>query len=295
MSEIIVETRDLTKIYKRGKVETFALRGANLQVARGEVVSIMGSSGCGKTTLLNLLCGLDKPTGGEIVVDGCEITKMTDSQLTRFRLMRIGVVFQFHNLIPTLTAVENVEIPLLISRRSRGDRRRRALDLLEEVGLADKTDHRPSELSGGEQQRVAVARALANDPVIVLADEPTGNLDSKNAENLINLIAKMNEETDQTFIIITHDQQVAKATDRVIGMKDGVFTSEKTPFQLGTLYKDLKLERARALIDLELKKDNYSARNESETSVYGVFDVEDTSIKLNFFYLQDKLGEESIS
>lgn len=248
----IVETRGLTKTYTHGKVEAHALRGADLQVMRGEIVSIMGPSGCGKTTLLNLLGGLDKPTSGKVIIDGYDITLMGDSNLTQFRLTKIGFVFQFYNLIPTLTALENVELPLAILRKPQGERRERAIFLLKEVGLAGKENRMPCELSGGEQQRVAVARALANDPTIVLADEPTGNLDSKTSMNLMDLIDRMNEKAEQTFIIITHDPQVAEATDRTIYMKDGVLIGGKVSNTSTNLtHENLKLERLEILNLLE--------------------------------------------
>lgn len=228
MDDIIVITENLTKTYADGRVETHALRGVNLQVKRSEMVSIMGPSGCGKTTLLNLLGGLDKPTTGKIVVDGFNLTEKKDSELALFRLTKIGFIFQFYNLIPTLTALENVELPLAIMGKPFSDRRRKALKLLESVGLAEKAKRMPYELSGGEQQRVAVARALANNPSIVLADEPTGNLDSKASASLMDLIRSLNEVEEQTFIIVTHDPQVSELTDRTVYMKDGVIIEEET-------------------------------------------------------------------
>jgi len=226
MNRGIVETRKLVKLYAFGKVRSDVLRGVDLQVTGGEIVSIMGPSGCGKTTLLNLISGLDKATNGEIIVDGHYVTSMSDSELTRFRLIKMGIIFQSYNLIPTLTALENVELPMSIAGASHNQRRERAESLLDEVGLSQKFNHMPYELSGGEQQRVAIARALANSPAIVLADEPTGNLDSKTSREVVSLMRRLNEEERQTFIIVTHDQQVAEAADRVIQMKDGVIIRE---------------------------------------------------------------------
>jgi putative ABC transport system ATP-binding protein len=226
MSKGIVETRKLVKLYAFGKVRSDVLRGVDLQVTSGEIVSIMGPSGCGKTTLLNLISGLDKATNGEIIVDGHYVTSMSDSELTRFRLIKMGIIFQSYNLIPTLTSLENVELPMSIAGASHYERRERAESLLEEVGLSQKFNHMPHELSGGEQQRVAIARALANSPAIVLADEPTGNLDSKTSKEVVSLMRRLNEEERQTFIIVTHDQQVAEAADRIVQMKDGVIIRE---------------------------------------------------------------------
>jgi len=226
MNDWIVEAKGLTKTYTQKNLKTEVLRGVDLTVAKGEVVSIMGSSGCGKTTLLNLLGGLDKPSNGEVFIDGYEVTNMKDSILPRFRLENIGFVFQFFNLIPALTAFENVEIPLAIAKKSVKERREKALFLLSQVGLRQKAGNLPYELSGGEQQRVAVARALANNPKVVLMDEPTGNLDSKNSMLLMDLINRVNEDDQQTFIIVTHDQQIAEMTDRTLQMKDGLIIQE---------------------------------------------------------------------
>jgi len=239
MNKGIVETRKLVKLYAFGKVMSDVLRGVDLRVTRGEMISIMGPSGCGKTTLLNLISGLDKATNGEIIVDGHYVTSMSDSELTRFRLTKIGIIFQSYNLIPTLTALENVELPMSIAGVCHYERRERAESLLEEVGLSQKFNHMPYELSGGEQQRVAIARALANSPAIVLADEPTGNLDSKTSEEVVSLMRSLNEDESQTFIIVTHDQQVAKVADRTVQMKDGVVVEEAPKLKSSHLIKPL--------------------------------------------------------
>ncbi|MBS7624838.1 MAG: ABC transporter ATP-binding protein [Candidatus Bathyarchaeia archaeon] len=220
-TKTIVRTLNLSKIYRRGKVNIQALNNVNLQVSSGEIVGIMGPSGSGKTTLLNLIGGLDRPTSGKVFVDGVDITTLGESELADYRLRKVGFVFQFYNLIPTLTALENVEVPLALAGVSKNERRERALSLLRMVGLEARADHKPDELSGGEQQRVAIARALANNPSIVLADEPTGDLDSKSATALMNLIKELNRKNGQTFIIVTHDPIVTQACTTIYTMRDG--------------------------------------------------------------------------
>jgi len=227
MNDMIVETYGLTKTYRSGRLENPVLKGIDLEVERSEIVSIMGASGCGKTTLLNILGGLDRPTNGRVCVDGQNLNKMNDTELTTFRLKKMGFVFQFFNLIPTLTAVENVQLPLLIAGRGHAKINERPLLLLGQVGLSDKAERMPYELSGGEQQRVAIARALVNSPSIVLADEPTGNLDSKTSANLIDLFNVINNESGQTFILVTHDSEVAESADRIVYMKDGGIIDDK--------------------------------------------------------------------
>ncbi|MEM2424477.1 MAG: ABC transporter ATP-binding protein [Candidatus Bathyarchaeia archaeon] len=221
MSRLIVRTIELSKIYRRGKVNVLALNNVNFQVSSGEIVGIMGPSGSGKTTLLNLIGGLDKPTQGKVFVDGMDITTLGEKELADYRLRKVGFIFQFYNLISTLTALENVEIPLALAGTPKSERRKRALDLLKAVGLESRADHRPDELSGGEQQRVAIARALANTPSIVLADEPTGDLDSKSALALMNLIKDLNRKNGQTFIIVTHDPIVAEKCTKTYMIRDG--------------------------------------------------------------------------
>ncbi|MDI9620014.1 MAG: ABC transporter ATP-binding protein [Candidatus Nezhaarchaeota archaeon] len=221
MSDVIVNAVDVTKVYRRGRVEVQALRSVSLQVKRGEIVGIMGPSGSGKTTLLNIIGGLDKPSSGRVFVDGVEITSLDEGKLAGYRLKRIGFVFQSYNLLPTLTALENVELPMALAGLPKAKRRERALKLLRMVGLEARAYHMPEELSGGEQQRVAVARALANNPSLVLADEPTGDLDSTSARGLMGLIEHLNRENRQTFIIVTHDPLVAERCSSVYHIRDG--------------------------------------------------------------------------
>jgi len=222
----MVEALGLKKTYMLGKVKVQVLRGVNLRVKRGEFMSIMGPSGSGKTTLLNLIGALDRPTEGRILVDGVDLSKLKDNELAEFRNRKIGFVFQFFNLIPRLTALGNVELPMALAGVPREERRRRALELLKMVGLSGRVNHKPSEMSGGEQQRVAIARALSNNPSIVLCDEITGNLDEKTGMEIIALLRRLNQEKGQTFIIVTHDPVVAKACDRVAYLRDGVIVGE---------------------------------------------------------------------
>ncbi|MCD6554058.1 MAG: ABC transporter ATP-binding protein [Anaerolineae bacterium] len=223
----IVESRNLTKIYKMGAAEVRALQGIDLVVERGEFLSVMGRSGSGKSTLLNLLGCLDRPTEGIIYLDGLEVTSLPKRRLPRIRREKVGFVFQQFNLLPSLTALENVMLPLRYSGVGKREGRRRAQALLEEVGLGDRMTHRPTEMSGGEQQRVAAARALINNPAIVLADEPTGELDTHTAGEIIGLLHELNERDGQTFIIVTHDPLVAESTDRTIYLQDGMIVREK--------------------------------------------------------------------
>ena len=229
--EVIVETRDLVKIYGDG-AEVRALDGVNMRVARGEFISVMGPSGSGKSTLLNMIGALDRPTSGKVLVNGQNLAEVRD--LDTFRARTVGFVFQLHNLIPTLTARENVEVPMMGQPVSHRERRRRAEELLELVGLANRMDHLPNQLSGGERQRVAIARALANQPALVLADEPTGDLDSQSSAEVIALMHRLNHELGTTFIVVTHDSAVARKTDRILIMRDGRIVHEHTvgtPFE----------------------------------------------------------------
>jgi putative ABC transport system ATP-binding protein len=219
IKKTVVEAIDLRKTYTVGKIPVEALRGANLRVERGEFLSILGPSGSGKSSLLNLIGALDKPTSGRLLIDGVDLSTLNDNQLTGVRL-RIGFVFQFFNLIPRFSALDNVELPMSIAGLSRSERRRRAEQLLEDVGLRDRMKHKPSELSGGQQQRVAVARALANNPTFLLMDEPTGNVDSKTASEVIALVKKLNNQ-GVTIIMVTHDQQLAMEANRTIKVLDG--------------------------------------------------------------------------
>jgi ABC-type lipoprotein export system ATPase subunit len=223
----IVEARSVDKTYETGKLEVRALRGVSFSVARGEMVTIMGPSGSGKTTLLNCLSGLDRIDGGEVYIEGVDLATMSDKERTDYRARRMGFVFQFYNLMPVLSAVENVELPLLVARVPAKEARRRAHEALAMVGLADRAEHVPDELSGGQRQRCTIARALVNDPAIVWADEPTGDLDSENAEEIVALMRQLNRERGLTFLIVTHDISVGRATDRIVRMVDGEIVDEE--------------------------------------------------------------------
>jgi putative ABC transport system ATP-binding protein len=221
----VVEAIDVKKTYMLGKVPVEALRGVNLKVEAGDFVSILGPSGSGKSTMLNLIGALDKPTAGTLLIDGVDISKLNDNQLAEIRL-RIGFVFQFFNLIPRLTARDNVELSMSIANLSKNERRKHAIALLETVGLKDRINHKPAELSGGQQQRVAIARALANNPKFLLLDEPTGNVDSKTASEVLALIKKLNEENKVSIIMVTHDQKLAHEAKRTFQMIDGQITKQ---------------------------------------------------------------------
>ena len=221
----IVQAIKLKKTCMLGKVPVEALRGVNLKVESGDFLAVLGPSGSGKSTLLNLIGALDKPTVGTLLIEGVDISTLNDNQLTDLRL-RIGFVFQFFNLIPRFTARENVELSMAIAGLGKAERRRRAEDLLETVGLRERMDHKPTELSGGEQQRVAIARALANNPKFLLMDEPTGNIDSKTASEIIGLIKRLNEEKAVTIIMVTHDQRLAAQSKRIVQMFDGLIVQE---------------------------------------------------------------------
>ena len=223
----IVEARSVRKTYDTGVVRVDALRGVDLALAEGEMVAIMGPSGCGKTTLLNCLSGLDAIDGGEVLIEGTPLSEMSDRERTDYRARRMGFVFQFYNLMPVLTAAENVELPLLLARTDADEARRRAVDALDLVGLASRAGHVPDALSGGERQRVTIARSLVNDPAIVWADEPTGDLDSENAEEIVELMRRLNVERGLTFLIVTHDIAVGRKTDRIVRMVDGEVRGEE--------------------------------------------------------------------
>jgi putative ABC transport system ATP-binding protein len=223
--ETIVEAVDLKKTYLLGKVPVNALNGVNLKVDSGDFLAILGPSGSGKSTLLNLIGALDKPTGGKLVIEGTDISTLNDNQLTDLR-RRVGFVFQFFNLIPRFTARQNVELSMSIADVGKSERVKRADSLLETVGLKDRMEHKPAELSGGEQQRVAIARALANDPKFLLMDEPTGNIDSKTAMEIMGLIKGLNEENGVTVIMVTHDQRLASQSKKTVMMLDGSIVQE---------------------------------------------------------------------
>ncbi len=220
MSKYVVDARELTKVYKMGEVEVHALRGLSLKIKPGEVMSIMGPSGSGKSTLMNMLGALDRPTTGEYLLDGESVAELEDDQLADIRSRKVGFIFQTFNLLPRATALANVELPLRYSGISSG-RSEMARAALEQVGLGDRIKHRPNELSGGQQQRVAIARALVSNPAIVLADEPTGNLDSKAGEEIMKILLGLNEEKGVTLIIVTHDHEIAAHTNRIVTIRDG--------------------------------------------------------------------------
>jgi ABC-type lipoprotein export system ATPase subunit len=218
---VIIQAQQVKKVYRNGQLRVEALNGINMQVEEGEMVAIMGPSGCGKTTLLNCLSGLDTIDEGNVFIKGDNLRDLSDNERTAYRARHMGFIFQDFNLLPVLSAVENVELPMLVSRVPGKKARKRALEMLDRVGLSDRARHRPAELSGGQRQRVTVARALTNDPAIVWADEPTGNLDSETAEDIMSLICRLNRENGQTFVIVTHDIEVGKLANRIFTMRDG--------------------------------------------------------------------------
>jgi putative ABC transport system ATP-binding protein len=219
--EYVVETEDLTKYYQMGPITVKALESVNLRIKRGEYISIMGPSGSGKTTLFNMVGGIDRPTRGRVYIDGVDIAKLDAYELAWLRCRKIGYIFQTFNLIPVLTAMENVTLPMIFAGVEREERSRRAREILETVGLGERLDHKPMELSGGQQQRVAIGRALANNPVIILADEPTGNLDLQTGLEIITLLRGMNKEKGVTVIAATHDLKMIDVSDRIIYLRDG--------------------------------------------------------------------------
>lgn len=225
----IIQARGVHKTYHTGTVSVPALRGVDLTAQRKEVIAVMGPSGCGKTTLLNCLSGLDAADEGEILIEGSPLTEMSDYERTDYRAKRMGFVFQFYNLLPVLSAVENVEMPLLVAGLRPSAARDRAMEALDQVGLSARADHRPAELSGGERQRVTLARSLVNDPAIVWADEPTGDLDSETADQIMDLLLRLNDERDLTFLLVTHARRVAARCTRVVQMRDGKIVGEQSP------------------------------------------------------------------
>ncbi len=228
-SPFIVEVENAWKVYQTGSVRVEALRGVNMGVKRGEMIAVMGPSGCGKTTLLNCFSGLDDLSKGKVTVEGVDLAKMSDDQKSEFRAKRMGFIFQAYNLLPVLTAQENVELPLLLAGVSELEAHATSLDVLKMVGLGEWRSHKPMELSGGQQQRVTIARALVNKPAIVWADEPTGNLDSENSQEIIKLLRNLNQQYGLTLVLVSHDPQIAQQTDRIIHMRNGQIEREDKP------------------------------------------------------------------
>ena len=232
MGRSLIEIRDITKVYQMGEVQVHALRGVTMEVKEGESVAIMGASGSGKSTLMNVIGCLDQPTSGTYVLEGKDVSRLSDNQLADIRGRKIGFVFQTFNLLARTSALGNVMLPLIYVGAGRAERRRRSLRALEAVGLGDRTRHAPNELSGGQQQRVAIARALVNDPAILLADEPTGNLDSKSGSEVMALLQALNRERGITIVLVTHDPMIARYTDRIVHLHDGRIVEEKRVSQL---------------------------------------------------------------
>jgi putative ABC transport system ATP-binding protein len=218
----MVDVRDVRKVYRRGAEELMVLDGLSLQVEEGDFAALMGPSGSGKTTLLNLIAGIDRPTSGDVVVAGTAVSQLNETQLAEYRSHNVGFIFQFYNLIPVLTATENVELPLLLTHLSKGERRERALTALKVVGLADRADHYPRQLSGGQEQRVAIARAFVTDPKVLVADEPTGDLDATSAEEILELMETLNREFKKTIVMVTHDPRAADRAHTQHHLEKGV-------------------------------------------------------------------------
>ncbi len=290
MSEnIAVEAKNLIKVYKAGDLEVQALRGLSVNVAVGEMVALIGPSGSGKSTLLNIIGGLDRATAGYIGVMGSDLTQLNASQLVEFRRKTVGHVFQNMNLIPTLTAAENVELPMAALGVKKDQRKKRVEELIGVVGLKERMDHKPGELSGGEQQRIALAAALANDPPLVLADEPTGELDTENAMIVVNYLAKVNKELGKTIIMVTHDPRVARAASRLLRIQDGVLATDVAPSEEAaptqTSYTDMLKARLKS-IDAQIKDLDVEFRKGVITS--DQFVERQTGLKRT----RDVLGEE---
>lgn len=227
--EIMVEAMDVHKVYKTGTVEVNALRGVDLTVRKGDMIAIMGPSGCGKTTLLNLLSGLDDVTSGTVKIEGKDLSQMSDNEKTEHRAKRMGFIFQFYNLLPVLTAVENVEMPLLVSGTPAKEAREKAIEIMKVVGLEGVMDSKPGALSGGERQRTTIARALISQPAIVWGDELTGDLDDETANGIMDLVERLRQETRATFVIVTHNPEIGRRADKILYMRSGRFVREEVP------------------------------------------------------------------
>ena len=226
MTNGVVSLREVSRVYHREEFEVVALEKCSLDIEQGAFVALMGPSGSGKSTLLNLIAGFDAPTTGNINVDGVDISKMNEDELARWRVRGLGFIFQFHNLVPVLTAFENVELPLLLLKMSRDERRRRVLTALKVVGLEDRAEHYPRQLSGGQEQRVSIARAVVTDPKLILADEPTGNLDAKSADEVLTVMEQLNQRFNKTIVMVTHDSKAASRAQRIIHLEKGVVLSD---------------------------------------------------------------------
>ena len=252
--ESMIQVFDLTKVYHMGEVEVRAIDGISMKIKKGEFVSVMGPSGSGKTTLLNMIGALDNPTSGAVFIDGINVAHMDDEQQTNLRLRNVGFIFQFYNLVPVLTAYENVELPLVFDDLSEELRKERVSKFLELVGLGDRMDHLPAELSGGEQQRVAVARSLANEPSLLIADEPTGELDTKMGREIVKLLHDLNKELNQTILMVTHDPAIGNLADRLLKMKDGKIIDD-IDLKIKTTPKKqrLKLKEKKEIVEPEPK------------------------------------------
>lgn len=227
MTKPVIEIKNLTKVYQMGDMEVRALRGVSLEVHKQELIAIMGPSGSGKSTMMNIIGCLDKPTGGKYVLEGVDVSTLDDNQLAHIRNQKLGFVFQSFNLLARTSALANVELPMVYNRLSSRERRRRAVAALEAVGLGDRLHHKPNELSGGQQQRVAIARSLVNEPAIILADEPTGNLDSKSGEEVMAIFQQLNREKGITIVFVTHEPDIAEHTRRIVRLGDGLVVSDE--------------------------------------------------------------------
>lgn len=290
MNKTEIKIRNLVKVYKTGKIEVQALRGVNLDINSGELVAIIGPSGSGKTTLLNVIGALDEATAGSVKVGEVEVTSLSITQLVDYRRKTVGHIFQTLNLIPTLTAEENIELPMIALGVSRGKRKQRVRELLDEVGLGERARHRPDELSGGEQQRIALAAALANEAPVLLADEPTGELDTVNAKVVVDYLVKVNKDLGKTILMVTHDPSVARAADRILRIEDGVIKMALTPSEVivkekAVSYVDqLKARIAEINVQLDQLDQDFKA---------GKMDGDEyVQKRQNLKHIKESLGEE---